>query len=127
MIREVPRHARPLTSEVLASLLEQFPVERAGTKAGSEVTDAQTQMLLGRIAALTDALRETQGGEAERLASRILLGDLATVVGQFRGRANTARAALAGAEQGLRDALARFKASGSRTAPAADLRYNPGN
>jgi hypothetical protein len=117
MILDVPDHPRALTSENLAALLERLPVERAGAKAGSEVTDAQMQRLLGRIAALTDALRETHGGNGERIAARILLDDLATVVGQFRGRANTARAALAGAEQGLRDALAGFKVSGGPAAP----------
>src|SRR5687767_13378847 len=101
MIGGVPSRARTLTSDDLAALLDRFPVERMGAKAVADVTEAQLQTLLARIAALTDALRDTQGGDAERLAARILVADLATVVGQFRGRANTLRATLAGAEQGL--------------------------
>jgi hypothetical protein len=127
MIGGVPSRVRALTSDDLAALLDRFPVERMGAKAAADVTEAQLQTLLARIAALTDALRDTQGGDAERLAARILVADLATVVGQFRGRANTLRATLAGADQGLRDALARFKAPDAGTPPRAGHRDKSGH
>jgi len=127
IIGDVPGRSRTLTSDDLAALLERCAVERAGAKAATDVTEAQLQILLARIAALTEALRDTEGGEAERLAARILVGDLATVAGQFRGRASSVRAALAGAEQGLRDALSKFKAAGARDAPPADLRDKSGH
>jgi len=127
MIGGVPSRARALTAADLAALLERFPVERVGARGTTEVAESQVQMLLARIAALTDALREAQGSEAERLAARMLVGDLATVVGQFRGRANTVRTALTGAEQGLREALARCKARVPAAAPATDPRNESGH
>ena len=127
MIRGVPSPPRALTPADLTALIERFPVERAGAKGGPEVIESQAQLLLARIAALTDALRDGQGSETERLAARMLVGDLATVVGQFRGRANTVRGALTEAEQGLREALARFKARSPRAAPPARLAEESGD
>lgn len=94
-------------------------MERAAGKGASEVGDAQLQLLLVRVAALTDALRNAAPNDAARAATRLLIADLSSVAGQFRGRANTIRASLAEAEKGLRDALGRFETSRARpTAPA---------
>ena len=79
----------------LTDLLERFRPERAGQKASPEIAEVQIQLLLTRVAALTDALRGAESNEATRLASRIVLNDLAAVAGQFRARANTMRPALA--------------------------------
>jgi hypothetical protein len=97
----VPGH--PLTSRELTELLERFPLERTGGRTLEEMTEAQLQLLMARIAALTDMLRGAEPNDAAHLASRMLLGDLATVAAQFRGRANGTRSSLAKALADLRD------------------------
>ncbi len=78
IIDGVPR--RTLTSDELTQLLERFPLERAAGRPLEGTTEAQVQLLFGRIAALTEALRGTESNETTRLASRMLLVDL-----DFRG------------------------------------------
>jgi len=104
---------RAFTSDDLAALLERFSPERAGAKPSADVTELQVRLLLSRIAALTDALRDAEPHEAARVAHRILLSDLALVAGQFRGRTNGLRASLAEALAGLRDAIAQCEAQTS--------------
>lgn len=69
-------------------LLERLSLQQAGAKSPSEVTQAQVDLLLARIASLTDVLRTAESNDTTRLASRMLLSDLALVAAQFRGRAN---------------------------------------
>jgi hypothetical protein len=73
-------------------------------KASSEIAEVQIQLLLTRVAALTDALRGAESNDTTRLASRIVLNDLAVVAGQFRARANTMRPVLAKSIADLREA-----------------------
>jgi len=91
-----------LASDDLTALLERFRSDRVGARPAAEVSEAQLQLLLARMAALTDTLREAEPSETARLASRLLMNDLAAVADQFRGRANTMRAALAKALKDLR-------------------------
>ena len=108
--RVVPRE---FTLNDLTDLLERFRPERtAGKVAPAEITEAQVQLLLARVAALTDALRGAELNEPVRLAMRVALNDLATIADQFRGRTNTMRAALAKALADLRDA--RSEAPGAK-------------
>lgn len=101
---------RTFTSDDLAALLERCPVEHVGTRLSLEVTEGQVQLLLSRIAALTDALRDVESNETTRLAYRMLLSDLALVAGQFRGRANGLHASLAEAVASLGDTIAHCEA-----------------
>ena len=90
--RVVP-HA--FTLHELADLLERFRPERAAGKATpAEIGEAQVQIVLARLAALTEMLRGVELNEPARLAIRVALNDLATIAEQFRGRTNTMRAAL---------------------------------
>jgi hypothetical protein len=95
---------RKFTLNELTDLLERFRPERAGGKTPSEITEAQIQLLLARISALTDALRGAEANEPARLAMRVALNDLGTIAGHFRARTNTMRDALAKALADLRDA-----------------------
>jgi hypothetical protein len=79
---------RTFTADDLTALLERLRLQEASAKSTAEVTAAQLDITLARIAALTEALRNADDGEASRLASRLLLGDLATVAAHFRARTN---------------------------------------
>ena len=92
-----------LTAGRLAELLDRFPPERPGLRAVEEIAEAQAQLQAARIAALTDMLHGAEAGDIARLASRILLGDLAAVAARVRGRSNAMRPSLAKALADLRD------------------------
>jgi hypothetical protein len=97
---------RELTPDELTELLGRFPVERAGARTLEEITEAQVQLLLARLEALTTLLRSAEPNETARLASRMLLRDLTAVAALFRGRTNAMRPSLATARTQLREALA---------------------
>jgi hypothetical protein len=101
---------RPLTLGELTELLDRFPLERAGDRTFDEVTDAQVQHQLARIAALTEMLRGATPNETAQLASRMLLRDLTAVAAHFRARANTIRPTLVEPLARLRESLARCDA-----------------
>lgn len=115
MIEDVA--GRTLTSGDLALLLERFRAERAGARTAADMSDEQVQASLARIAALTDALGGTESNDASRIASRVLLSDLAFVAAQFRGRANTIRASLDKVLEDLRAALAIVETSAGSSVP----------
>ncbi len=124
MIEDVA--GRTLTSDDLALLLERFRAERAGARTAEDMIDEQVQVLLARIAALTDALGGTELNDASRIASRVLLSDLAFVAAQFRGRANTMRASLGKTLEDLHAAIAHVETSaGSLVPPPQPLRDDP--
>lgn len=93
---------RAISSDGLVKLLEQRHLPPAGPKHTSDVTLQQVDILIARIASLTEALRGAEQDEAAQLASRILLEDLALVVAQFRARANELVESLTGAQDGIR-------------------------
>jgi len=105
---------RASTPDELASILERFRLEPAGDRQPSEITEAQLQLLLARIAAVTDTVRALESHETRRIASRILLDDLTVVAAQFRGRANAIAASLATAIAEMREALERCERSSAR-------------
>lgn len=73
----------------LTSLLQQLRLSQADGKSPSEVTQAQVELLLARIASLTDVLRgAAESSGTFRVAARLLLADLAMVAAQFRGNTN---------------------------------------
>jgi hypothetical protein len=84
-----------LTAERLTEVLDRFPPERPGIQTVEETAEAQARLQVARIAALTDMLRDADPNEIARLASRMLLSDLAAVAARFRGRANAMRSSLA--------------------------------
>jgi hypothetical protein len=96
---------RTFTADDLTALLERFRLQQAGAKSTSEVTQAQTDLLLGRIASLTDALRTAESGDTADLASRLLINDLALVAASLRARANEISASLTLALEGVRGEL----------------------
>jgi hypothetical protein len=87
------------------AILDRFGVERPGARSVSEITDGQVELLLARIAALTDALRGAEPNDATVIATRVLISDLTLVAGQFRGRANGMRKELTTALADLRGAF----------------------
>jgi hypothetical protein len=104
MISHVPD--RVSTPEELKALLERLRLQSAGPRTSPEVAQAQQDLLLARIAALTEAVRGSGRSDVATLASRLLLDDLALVIAQFRGEANGIHASLSGALDGLTAALA---------------------
>ena len=103
MIHQVAAHAS--TSDNLTALLESLRLQPAGAAPLSEVSRAQLDLLLARIALLTEALRQVQPEHTARLAERLLLADLGLVAAQFRGRANDTASALTRALDGIRSGL----------------------
>lgn len=95
--------SRTLTLDEVVDLLARFRQDPAGSKTAPEIAESQVQLLLARIRALTDALRDAESNEAAGLAARIVVNDLAAVADQFRGRAHTMRVALARALADLRE------------------------
>jgi hypothetical protein len=106
-----------LTSEELTAVLDRFRVERPGPRSLSEITEAQVDLVVARLAALTDAIRGGESNEATLLASRILLSDLAFVAGQFRGRANAMRVSLTSTLADLRGVMADLERSDVKPPP----------
>jgi hypothetical protein len=86
----------------LTKTLERLRLEQAGARSTSEVAQAQIDLMLARIASLTDVVRSAESQEAFRLACRLLLADLALVAAQFRGRANELAEALDREIEGIR-------------------------
>ncbi len=72
----------------LTAVLQRLHLHQAGTRSPSEVTQAQIELLLARIAALTETLRGAESNESSRIAARLLLADVAMVAAQFRGNTN---------------------------------------
>ena len=104
MITGVP--GKSLTLGELNATLERFALDRAGSRPAEEMTEAQIQHLLARVAALTDALRDAEHSTPAQLASRLLLEDLAVITAHFRGRANSMKPVLSKALADLGDARA---------------------
>ena len=72
----------------LSLVLQQLRLQQADGKSPSDVTQAQVELLLARIAALTDELRGAHPSETSGATARLLLADLAMAAAQFRGHAN---------------------------------------
>jgi hypothetical protein len=72
----------------LTALLQRLRLHQAGTQSPSEVTQAQVELLLARIASLTGALSGAESNESSRIAARLLLSDVAMVAAQLRGNTN---------------------------------------
>lgn len=72
----------------LTAVLRRLRLQEAWTQSPSEVTQAQIELLLARIASLTETLRGAASDGSSRTAARLLLADLAMVAAQFRGNTN---------------------------------------
>lgn len=92
---------RAISSDNLVRLLEQRHLPPAGTQPTADVTREQVDIVVARIASLTEALRGAEDDGVAQLASRMLLEDLALAVAQFRGRANELVDALTRARDGI--------------------------
>lgn len=92
--------------EPLSTLLEQLQLQDGTGKSPPAVAQAQVDLLLARIAALTGWLRGADDTcEASRAAARLLLADVAMIVAQFRGETNALDARLDAAIDAARAAL----------------------
>lgn len=92
----------------LAALLQQLRLQQADGKLPSEVTQAQVDLLLARIASLTEALRGAAEQNATfRVGARLLLADVAMVAAQFRGNTNAFGERLTRALESAQQALDR--------------------
>jgi C4-dicarboxylate-specific signal transduction histidine kinase len=107
---------RAISPDDLILLLERVRLPSTGAKPSSDVTLEQVDALIARIASLTDALRGAADDKTAQLASRILIGDLAIVAAQFRGRANELVAELTRARDDLRGEVDDTGQSGARDA-----------
>ena len=105
------------TTDALTALLGRLAIERAGSLGPTEITQAQVDLLLARIGALTEALRDAASNDSTRLAARLLIADLALVAGQFRGSTNAMRASLSVTLDELKRALAQSDPSGRPGGP----------
>lgn len=107
---------RAISSNDLILLLERLRLPPAGAKPTSDVTLEQVDVLIARIASLTEALSGAAEDETAQLASRMLIGDLALVTAQFRARANELVAALTRARDGIRSEIDGAEQLGSQGA-----------
>jgi hypothetical protein len=105
--------SRKFTLDELTALVERFCPDRAGSRVPPEIAESQVQLVLARIAALTELLRGAEPNEPARMAARMALNDLAAVAEQFRGRTNAMRATLA-------KAIAELREAGSQALPRRD-------
>lgn len=71
----------------LTALLQQLRLQQPGANSPGEVARAQTDLLLARMAALTDTLRVAEWNDTSRAGARLLLADLAMVTAQLRSNA----------------------------------------
>lgn len=70
----------------LTAILQRLRLQQADAQAPPEITRTQIELLLARVAALTDAIRRaTSPNGTSRAAFRLLLADLAMVTAQLRG------------------------------------------
>jgi hypothetical protein len=73
-------------AEALGAILEQLRLNDGAGSTPPAVTQAQIDLLLARITAVTGWLRRTpDSSDASRAAVRLLLADVAMVAAQFRG------------------------------------------
>ena len=86
--------ARPSPSD-LAALLERFRLRPQEVPTVAVAGQAQLDLALARIKALTELLRAGEPGDDARVAERLLLADLGLVSAWLRGQANETAAALA--------------------------------
>jgi hypothetical protein len=101
----------------LTALLQQLRLQDPGGKSPSEVHQAQIDLLLARIASLTDTLRTADWNDTSRTAARLLLADLAMVTAQLRGRATATSETLATTLEKVRADLERTAGPQPATIP----------
>jgi hypothetical protein len=100
----------------LAAILTRLRLQPADLATPTASAAGQMELLLARISALTDALRDdaTAGADASgtaragddfQVAARLLLADLALVAAQLRGQTNALADSLNAALEGLQAAL----------------------
>ncbi len=85
----------PSPADDLAALLERFRLRPQEVPTVAVAGQAQLELALARISALTELLRTGEPAEGARVAERLLLADLGLVSTWFRAQANETAAALA--------------------------------
>jgi len=88
----------------LLDILTRLRLQPPDAGSPSAVARGQLDLLMARVAALTEVLKGGRS-EEERLAARLLLADLGLVVAQLRGEANALAATLDEAITSLRAGL----------------------
>ena len=104
---------RNLSLDELTALLERCSSAHAGGHGGAAAGQPHVELLVARVAAVTEALRDADSNEATRLAERMLVADLALLAAQFRAGANAIGTSLAGALDTLRGTLEQLDKAGS--------------
>jgi hypothetical protein len=104
MVSDEPASPRPPGGADLLDILTRLRLQPADATSAAAAARGQLEIVVARIAALTDALRAGGGDADARLASRLLLADVGQVVAQLRGEANELAAALDRALEALRSA-----------------------
>ena len=94
-----------LTVHELTARLEQLALQRASAKTPAEAAGAQVDFLIARMTLLIGVLRCAEANDATRLASRMLIADLAQVAAQFRASTNAISGSLSTVLDDLRGAL----------------------
>jgi hypothetical protein len=93
---------RTISPDELILLLERLRLPSAGERHAPDVALEQVEVLFARIASLTEALRGATEDDIARLGGRMLIGDLALVTAQSRGRTNELVGALTRARDNIR-------------------------
>ena len=110
-----------MSTDDLTALLQQLRLQQPGAKSPAQIAHAQTDLLLSRIASLSDTLRDTQRGaewnDTSRAAARLLLADLAMVAAEIRGNATAIHEQLTGTLEDARVALERSAGHKPATIP----------
>lgn len=75
---------QPKTAGHLSAVLQRLGLQQAHGNSAADVTQAHIELLLSRIAALTEQLRAATA-EPSRDAARLLLADVSMVAAQVRG------------------------------------------
>jgi hypothetical protein len=105
---------RSLSLDELTSLLERCSSAHAGRQGAVAAGQPHVELLVARVAALTEALRDADSNDTTRLAERILVADLTLLATQFRTGAHAIGTSLVRAQDTLGDALERAgRAAGS--------------
>jgi hypothetical protein len=92
---------RQLLPDDLASLLERFSAEAAGSRLPAQVAESELELLLARVAALTELLRTAAANDTARVAARLLLADVAMAASRLRGQTNAVSETLTRALESL--------------------------
>jgi hypothetical protein len=104
-----------IPSDRVLELLQQLQLQASRADTPFDAAQAQSDLLLDRLAALTRALRGADASDSSRIAARLLLADVAMTTAGIRGEASAHEASLTRVLDDVREILER---TGERPTPA---------